>query len=197
MKYKPDILLVWVVQDVNYLQETLYALLTVVVNKPKVAKFPRLSVIKKCHMFFGKPVVSSPLAHCICRDLTSIVAFPIFVAVNLRLQGSSSASGTGRVEIFYNGQWGTICDNSWSRADAEVACRELGYHYAVKANQGYEVPDGTGPIWLDDVGCNGNEESLASCFHRGVGIHNCHHTDDAGVECSTTGIMIISTQKLF
>ena len=107
--------------------------------------------------------------------------------ISLRLQGPLSANGTGRVEIFYHGQWGTICDDFWSIYGAHVACRQLGYHYAVRALHGYEVPDGTGQIWLDNVGCNGKEHSLSSCYHRGWGNHNCGHRDDAGVECSTTG----------
>ncbi len=45
----------------------------------------------------------------------------------IRLIGSRS-SWEGRVEVCYSGVWGTVCDNQWSRADAAVTCRQLGYH---------------------------------------------------------------------
>ena len=110
-----------------------------------------------------------------------------FVEILLRLQGPLSANGTGRLEVFFRGEWGTVCDDSWGTYDAEVACRQLGYPYAVRALYYREVPAGTGPIWLDDVGCTGNEENLRQCYHRGWGSHNCGHSEDAGVQCSLTG----------
>ena len=94
------------------------------------------------------------------------------------------------MEIFYNGQWGTVCDNNWDFRDASVACRELGYPYAIRALTGSSVPDGTGQIWLDDVSCHGGEKNLTSCYHWGWGVHNCQHDDDAGVQCSPTGTFI-------
>ena len=43
---------------------------------------------------------------------------------------------------------------------------------------------GNGKIWLDDVSCSGIESSLLDCANRGIGVHNCGHYDDAGVECT-------------
>ena len=55
---------------------------------------------------------------------------------------------------------------------------------AVNVGSGIFGP-GVDPIFLDDVGCRGNETNLADCTHRGVGDHNCQsHNKDAGVICS-------------
>ena len=103
----------------------------------------------------------------------------------------------GRVEVFYKDQWGTVCDDSWDIKDANVVCRQLGYEYAVRALQGSDVPDGSGQIWLDDVHCTGNEKNLSSCSHGGWGNHNCDHSEDAGVECSSTGKLARNTSMRF
>ena len=101
------------------------------------------------------------------------------------MQGPVSENGTGRVEVFYKGEWGTICDDAWDINDARVVCRQLGYLNAVRAFQGRYVPDGTEKIWLDNVDCIGNEQSLANCSHGGWGQHDCSHYEDAGVQCSS------------
>ena len=98
-----------------------------------------------------------------------------------------SSYNEGRVEVFYNGAWGTVCDDYWDIRDARVVCRQLGFPDAEAAYQGGYVRDGTGQIWLDNVNCGGYESSLSSCGHRGWGSHNCGHSEDAGVRCSTQG----------
>ncbi|XP_028407319.1 deleted in malignant brain tumors 1 protein-like, partial [Dendronephthya gigantea] len=105
--------------------------------------------------------------------------------VPLRLQGPLSENGTGRVEVFYHGYWGTICDYAWSMKDARVACRQLGYQDVLRALRGTQVPSASGQIWLSDVECTGKERNITSCTHRGWGVHFCSHSDDVGVECST------------
>ena len=101
--------------------------------------------------------------------------------------GPLSANGTGRVEILHKGQWGTVCDDGWGIKEARVVCRALGYKDVLRALRGGQVPSGSGQIWLDDVSCTGSEENLASCIHNVWGNHNCAHSEDAGVECSSAG----------
>jgi hypothetical protein len=95
------------------------------------------------------------------------------------------------VEVLYRGQWGTICDDLWDTNDAKVVCRQLGYLNAVRALQGGSVPYGSGQIWLDNVKCNGDEQYLTSCSHRGWRNHDCGHHEDAGVECFSIGMIYI------
>ncbi|PIK50754.1 putative deleted in malignant brain tumors 1 protein [Apostichopus japonicus] len=93
----------------------------------------------------------------------------------------------GRVEIYLNGAWGTICDDYWDKEDADVACRQLGYGTAITAVSSAGYGEGTGQIWLDDVQCGGSEHNVLSCANRGVGVHNCGHGEDAGVKCISPG----------
>ncbi|XP_028407296.1 deleted in malignant brain tumors 1 protein-like [Dendronephthya gigantea] len=109
-----------------------------------------------------------------------------FLPGSLRLQGPSSGNGSGRVEVLHKGYWGTICDDGWDMKDAKVACRQLGYQDVARTLQRNEVPSGSGNIWLVALDCTGEEENITSCYHNGWGIHSCTHSQDAGVECSTT-----------
>ena len=116
--------------------------------------------------------------------------------VRLRLAGGSW-EGEGRVEIFHNGRWGTVCDDFWDIKDAQVVCRELGFHHAVSAPRYAWYGAGIGPIWLDDVQCVGNERSITECQHRGWGNENCAHYEDASVYCSRNLSMTMTIVQLY
>ena len=89
------------------------------------------------------------------------------------------------MEIFYKGNWQTVCDDDWDRNDAHVVCRQLGFLDAVSAPGSAHFGAGSGQIWMDNVGCSGSESSIANCPHRGWGVENCGHNEDASVICSS------------
>ncbi|XP_072049862.1 neurotrypsin-like isoform X2 [Amphiura filiformis] len=115
-------------------------------------------------------------------NYTSTTAEAI-VPDQIRLIGGSN-SNEGRVEVYHNGVWGTICDDHWDANDARVICRQLGLPYssAHALISGF-YGQGSGPIWLDNVACSGSENSLTECRHSDWGKHNCAHVEDAGVAC--------------
>ncbi|TKS92387.1 Deleted in malignant brain tumors 1 protein Hensin [Collichthys lucidus] len=114
--------------------------------------------------------------------------------VQIRLS-NSLARCSGRIEIYHNNVWGTVCDNGWDLNDAQVVCRELGCGTARIAPKSAHFGQGSGPIWLDNVACSGSELSLNDCQHSSFGTHNCNHSEDASVVCSDDHIRLVGSTR--
>ena len=84
----------------------------------------------------------------------------------------------GRVEVFFNGAWGTVCDSNWDLNDAHVVCRMLGYGRALRALRGAYFGEGSGDILLDNLACSGSD-----CTHNGIKSAGCGHRNYASVVC--------------
>ncbi|XP_069654425.1 lysyl oxidase homolog 3 isoform X5 [Haliaeetus albicilla] len=103
--------------------------------------------------------------------------------LKFRLAGYPRKHNEGRIEVFYNDEWGTICDDDFTLANAHVLCRHLGFVAATGWAHSAKYGKGIGRIWLDNVNCVGGEKSIGDCKHRGWGNSDCSHEEDAGVIC--------------
>lgn len=93
----------------------------------------------------------------------------------------------GRVELYYNREWSTVCSDEWGIHDAEIVCQMLGFPGVEGYRVSGEYGAGEGKIILDNVHCNGSEANIFECGHNGLFVHNCRHSEDAGAVCSSRG----------
>ena len=115
----------------------------------------------------------------------------MYLGIAVRLVGSSSYN-EGRVEVNYNGEWGTVCDDGWDDTDAGVVCRQLGF-----GSSGTAIGFGqhSRKVFLSDLTCTGTETTLARCAHYGINItKNCTSSEVAGVICNELQGMYIYKQ---
>ena len=87
--------------------------------------------------------------------------------------------------MYYNGEWGTVCDDGWDDIDAGVVCRQLGFGSSGTAIGSAGFGPGTGLIFLDNILCTGSESTLFQCGHLGFNVtRSCNHTKDAAIRCN-------------
>ncbi|EDO38174.1 predicted protein, partial [Nematostella vectensis] len=113
---------------------------------------------------------------------------------DVRLAGTQNP-WDGRVEVKIAGIWGTVNDMGFDTFDATVVCRQLGFHGATGAYSNAYYGKGSGPVWISQAKCLGNETALRYCNvtqHQFQMDPNWHwpwwrypftHDRDAGVEC--------------
>ncbi|XP_065883875.1 scavenger receptor cysteine-rich domain superfamily protein-like isoform X2 [Dysidea avara] len=107
---------------------------------------------------------------------------------DLRLAGFFADQGSGRLELFFNNQWGTICINGFTRESANTACRQLGRSRALSFGEADELGfgQGNGIIHFSEVNCFDDSIHILHCDNDANRISQCSHGDDVGVVCSTT-----------
>ena len=100
----------------------------------------------------------------------------------------------GYVVVKYQGEYGSVCDDSFEDDDngANVLCRMMNYFAGVYDEGLYKTgnDDSIGNkvrtelrTWLTNVKCNGDELLIQDCTHNQWGIHSCDKTQDVGIKC--------------
>ena len=114
--------------------------------------------------------------------------------------GVPALGGEGRLEVYYRGEWGTVCDDRMDAADNDapkLACQLLGQGYEdglLLEDHGYASTVASQPIWLDDLRCyegsthwtDSAPTQLDHCYHAGIGLENCDHSEDVALQCLDT-----------
>ena len=109
--------------------------------------------------------------------------------VDVRLSPLDYRPNAGRIEVFFNNEWGQVCGDLFTREPAahSVVCSQLGY-----TSMSFNLPYGglnllqNSRVWIYDINCVGNENTLLECpsdveFHIGKVHQPCNTA--AGVVC--------------
>ncbi|XP_041823131.1 T-cell differentiation antigen CD6-like isoform X2 [Melanotaenia boesemani] len=148
-------------------------------NVEKTSSAPNTSCFHHCFFKDQRLQNCSETAGSSCSVITDVVCG----RQSVRLAGGSDRCA-GRVEVWREGKWGTVCDDQWDLRDADVVCAQLGCGYALDVTgEGGSFPPGRGPVHLDELNCTGSEENLWSC-PAAQDESDCGHKEDAGVVCS-------------
>jgi serine/threonine protein kinase len=96
-----------------------------------------------------------------------------------------TAPWNGRLEICKGGLWGAVCEDQFEDIDAAVTCKQLGF----PTENAFALPGATfgesQRMWIKDVECLGNEDSLYQCQSSSPGSFvGCQAQNCTGVWCT-------------
>lgn len=129
-------------------------------------------------------LISLALSFCSFRFSETLIVSMCSIESLIRLALLSRCSG--RVEVYHNSTWKTLCDEHWAMPNARVACRQMSCGSPINTsywNHWNHTGHKTGQIWLR-VDCSGQEGSLEDCLQTRPGLDNCSRTQEAAVTCS-------------
>ncbi|KAL1275619.1 hypothetical protein QQF64_035242 [Cirrhinus molitorella] len=125
----------------------------------------------------------SPQSHLTCFTSPSPYQRQCTKHLPLRLSGGEGRC-SGRLEVYHNAVWGSVCDDQWDISDAQVVCRQLGCGAALRADGNSVFGAGEGVVWMNKVECRGNEIHLWDCPLSLKKHTDCSHEEHAGLTCA-------------
>ena len=91
------------------------------------------------------------------------LALHIYTINLVRLSNNNIEPNKGTVEVFFEGAWVKICEESWDILVANVVCNQLGYPRALSATTSGYIGEGNGVACLSGIRCRGNKKELRQC----------------------------------
>ena len=167
--------------------------------------------LSECRVNYLSPTVANQEdAAVVCQAQSSLISNCSNGDIRL-VSGTTDLEG--RLEICINKVWGTVCSQGFTADDAEVVCTQLNLPFNgmyvllppicqslccveievvsphLQTYTGSRVfrdltfGEGSGPIFLDRVTCSSKNITLLECDSNPVGVHECSHSQDVGVQC--------------
>lgn len=106
----------------------------------------------------------------------------ILILGDARLVGGGPPT-QGRVEIYINGSWWTVCGSWFGSQHGQIVCNQLDLPKLFEVYYGAGFGEGNGSILTEEYYCQGNETSLLNCAKTGYHSYCGGHYEDVGIAC--------------